>query len=108
MNELRDIATIDNQDPPTLGFPYWDNMIIGGLHQPALKIPVNFKYDGIPDGNSITVKSGKNWIAAEYDSEPREIILEGARLPDECEKITIQIVDEGKHKATYTVTIPGM
>lgn len=108
MNELRDIAAIDNQAPPTLGFPYWDNMIIGGLHQPALKIPVNFKYDGIPDGNSITVKSGKNWIAAEYDSEPREIILEGARLPDEGEKITIQIVDEGKHKATYTVTIPGM
>ena len=107
-NELRDIASIDNQAPPTLGFPYWDNTIIGGLHQPALKIPLNYKYDGIPNGNSITVKSGKNWIAAEYDSEPREIILEGAKLPEEGEKITIQIVDEGKHKATYTVTIPGM
>ena len=40
--------------------------------------------------------------------EPGEIILEGAKLPEEGEKITIQIVDEGKHKASYTITIPGM
>ena len=107
-NELRDIAAIDNQAPPTLGFPYWDNMIINGLHQPALKIPLQFKYNGIEDGNAITIKDGNKWIAAEYDSEPREIVIEGEKLPEEGGKITIQIVDDAKHKASYTITIPGM
>lgn len=107
-NELRDIASIDNRDVPTLGFPYWDNAIIGGVHQPALKIPLLFKYNGVENGNAITVKAGKKWIAAEYDSEPREIILEGERLPDEGENITIQIEDEAKHKASYTIPVPGM
>ena len=54
------------------------------------------------------MKAGKKWIAAEYDSEPREIILEGERLPDEGENITIQIEDEAKHKASYTIPVPGM
>lgn len=107
-NELRDIASIDHQAPPTLGFPYWDNTIIGGLHQPALKIPLQFKYNGVEDGNAITVKAGKQWIAAEYDSEPREIIIEGEKLPEEGGTITIQIQDEAKHKASYTITVPGM
>ena len=107
-NELRDIANIDNPDAPTLGFAYWDNMIIGGVRQTALKIPLMFKYDGIADGNSITVKYKNKWIAAEYDSEPREIILEGERLPDAGESITIQIVDEAKHKVSYEVVIPEM
>lgn len=107
-NELRDIASIDNQAPPTLGFPYWDNTIVDGLHQPALKIPLQFKYNGIEDGNAITVKDGSKWIAAEYDSEPREIVIEGEKLPEEGGKITIQIVDDAKHKASYTITVPGM
>ena len=107
-NELRDIAAIDNQAPPTLGFPYWDNMIIDGVHQPALKIPLQFKYNGIEDGNAITIKDGNKWIAAEYDSEPREIVIEGEKLPEEGGKITIQIVDDAKHKASYTIPVPGM
>lgn len=107
-NELRDIANIDNPDAPTLGFPYWSDIIVGGVRQPALKIPLMFKYDGIADGNAITVKAGKNWIAAEYDSEPREIVLEGEKLPDSGEDISIQIVDEAGHKISYDITIPEM
>lgn len=107
-NELRDIANIDNPDAPSLGFPYWTDMIIGGVHQPALKIPLMFKYDGVADGNAITVKAGKKWIAAEYDSEPREIAIEGAMLPDAGETITLQIVDEAGHKVSYDITIPEM
>ena len=107
-NELRDIANIANEEPPILGFPYWGEMVIGGVRQPALRIPVMFKYDGIPDGNAITVKSGKNWIAAEYDSEPREIVVEGVRVPDAGESLNIQIIDEAGHKASYDIDVPEM
>ena len=107
-NELRDIANIQNNDAPTLGFPYWADSYVNGLSQPVLKIPLLFKYDGVADGNSITVKAGKQWIAAEYDSEPREIIIIADKLPEAGESINIQIVDEAKHKASYDVTIPGM
>jgi rod shape-determining protein MreC len=84
----------------------WDGKSTSGA---VLKeIPLQFKYDGVADGNSITVKAGKKWIAAEYDSEPREIILIADKLPETGETITIQIVDEAKHKVSYDVTIPGM
>lgn len=107
-NELRDIANIDNQEAPTLGFPYWDATMIGGVRQSALKIPLMFKYDGVADGNAITVKYKNKWIAAEYDSEPREIIIEGEKLPDAGEEIILQIVDEAGHKVSYDVAIPEM
>ena len=107
MNEIRDIANIENTEAPTLGFPYWADMMISGVRQPALKIPVLFKYDGIPDGNAITVLVGKKWVAAEYDSEPREIVIEGAQIPEEG-SITIKLVDEAGHKASYNVDIPEM
>ncbi|MBO6135696.1 MAG: M23 family metallopeptidase [Fibrobacter sp.] len=107
-NELRDIASIQNDEPPTLGFPYWADAMAFGLNQPVLRIPLIYKYDGIPDGNAINVKSGKNWIAAEYDSEPREIVILAEKLPDAGEKINIQIQDEAKHKVSYDITIPEM
>jgi len=108
VNEFRDLANIQNDDVPTLGFPYWSDAIAFGINQPVLRIPVMFKYNGIPDGNAITVKAGKTWIAAEYDSEPREIVLLGEKLPEAGGKLSIQIIDEAKHKATYEITIPEM
>lgn len=108
VNELRDIASIDNQEAPIIGFPYWDNTMINGTRQPALKIPLMFKYDGVADGNAITVKVGNKWIAAEYDSEPREIIIEGEKLPDAGEQFVLQITDEAGHKVSYNVVIPEM
>lgn len=107
-NELRDIANIQNDEPPTLGFAYWADAIIGGVRQPVLKIPLLFKYDGIESGNSITVKANNKWIAAEYDSEPREIILEGEKIPEAGETISIQITDEAKHKISYEIVVPEL
>ena len=107
-NELRDIASIENQDVPALGFPYWADAVAFGIKQPVLRIPLIYKYNGIPDGNAITVKSGKTWIAAEYDSEPREIVLLAEKLPEAGEKISIQIVDEANHKVSYNIVIPEM
>ncbi len=107
-NELRDIASIQNEEVPTLGFPYWADAMAFGINQPVLKIPLIYKYNGIENGDAITVKSGKNWIAAEYDSEPREIVILAEKLPEAGEKINIQIQDEAKHKVSYDITIPEM
>lgn len=107
-NELRDIASIDNNEAPTLGFAYWGTTIFGGLHAPALKIPLLYKYAGIENGNAITVKYKGKWIPVEYDSEPRELVILGEQLPEDNETITIQIVDEAGHKASYDVTIPEL
>ena len=108
VNELRDLANIQNDEAPILGFPYWADAVVFGIKQPVLRIPLMYKYDGIPDGNAITVKAGMNWIAAEYDSEPREIVILAEKLPEAGGKISIQITDEAKHKANYDVVIPEM
>lgn len=107
-NELRDIASIASDEAPTLGFPYWGNAFVDGISVPALRIPVMFKYAGIPDGNAITIKASKNWMPAEYDSEPREIVLTGEKIPEAGESISVGIVDEAKHKVTYDITVPEM
>ena len=107
-NELRDLANISDNEGISLGFPYWSDAFVAGVRQVALKIPVFSKYAGIPDGNAITVKYGKKWIAAEYDSEPREIVILGEALPEAEETITIQIVDELKRKTTKTIVVPGI
>ena len=106
-NELRDLANISDEDGFSLGFPYWAETIVGGMYQSALKIPLYARYAGIPDGNAITVKYGNKWIAAEYDSEPREIILLGDALPDAGETISIEITDDSKRKTKKEITIPG-
>ena len=106
-NELRDLAKISDEDGFSMGFPYWTETLVSGQHQSALKIPLYSKYAGIPNGNAITVKYGKKWIAAEYDSEPREIILLGDALPDAGETITIEITDDSNRKITKEITVPG-
>lgn len=106
-NELRDLATISNEEPMDLGFPYWSQSIINGRNMSVLKIPLLFKYTGIASGNSIVVRYKKKWIAAEYDSEPRELIIAGDVLPEAGEQLTIFIYDEAKRKITKTVEIPG-
>ena len=105
-NELRDVALILNEEPMSLGFPYWANSYIEGISQPVLKIPVVYKYDGIANGNAITAKAKNKWIAVEYDSEPRELVLEGTKVPDAGEEITIIIMDEAKHKNKFVITVP--
>ena len=108
LNELRDIANITDSEGISLGFPYWSDAFVAGVRQVALKIPVFSKYAGIPDGNAITVKYKNKWIAAEYDSEPREIVILGDALPEAEEVITIQIVDDSKRKTTKEIVVPGI
>lgn len=108
INELRDIANITDEDGISLGFPYWAETLVGGTYQAALKIPLYSRYAGIPDGNAITVKAGNKWIPAEYDSEPREIIILGDDLPEAGAAVTIQVTDELKRKTTKEFDIPGI
>lgn len=108
INELRDIASINDQRGPILGFAYWSNTIVGGLHVPALKIPVLFRYGGVPNGNAITVKAKNKWIPLEFDSEPNEIVLIGENLPEDGESLNLQIVDDSGRKSSFEVIIPEM
>ncbi len=108
INELRDIASIDNREAPSLGFAYWSNTIVGGRHIPALKIPLIYKYSGLSNGNAVSVKYKNKWIPVVYDSEPRELVIIGELLPEDNETITIQITDEADNKVSHEVTIPEM
>lgn len=107
-NELRDLANISDENGISIGFPYWAETLVGGTYQAALKIPLYSRYAGIPDGNAITVKTGNKWIAAEYDSEPREIIILGEDLPEAGATITIQVIDELKRKTIKEFDVPGI
>ena len=105
VNELRDLANILNKNAPTLGIPYWGKSFIMGKEQDVLRIPTLFRYDGFENGNSIVTTVNDNWIATEYDSEPREIVLEGSRLK-KGDKLHIQLEDEAHNKAEYDMVVP--
>lgn len=108
-NELRDVAAIPpSEEPMSIGYPYWANSYIEGISQPVLKIPLVYKYDGVPNGNAITAKAKGKWIAVEYDSEPRELVLEGSKVPDAGEVINIIVIDEAKRKNKFDVTVPDL
>ena len=107
-NELRDVANITDNDGITLGFPYWSEVFFAGERKLALKIPLFSKYAGVPNGNSITVKAGNKWIAADYDSEPREIVILGDDLPEVGASITVQVTDELKRKTIKEFDVPGI
>ena len=105
VNELRDLANILNKNAPTLGIPYWGKSFIMGKEQDVLRIPTLFRYDGFENGNSIVTTVNGDWIATEYDSEPREIVLEGSRLK-KGDKLHIQLEDEAHNKAEYDMVVP--
>lgn len=107
-NELRDVANITDNDGITLGFPYWSEVFFAGERKLALKIPLFSKYAGVPNGNSIKVKAGNKWIAADYDSEPREIVILGDDLPEVGASITVQVTDELKRKTIKEFDVPGI
>jgi len=105
VNELRDLANILNKTAPTLGTPYWGKSFILGKEQDVLRIPTLFRYDGFENGNSIQTTVNGNWIPTEYDSEPREIVLDERRLK-KGDKLHIQLEDEAHNKAEYDVVVP--
>jgi hypothetical protein len=97
-----------SEEPMSIGYPYWANSYIEGISQPVLRIPLVYKYDGVPNGNAITAKAKGKWIAVEYDSEPRELVLEGTKVPDAGENISIIVIDEAKRKNKFDVTVPDL
>ena len=107
-NELRDISWLNDTEAPTLGTPYWEKSMIYGKKEDVLRIPVLYKYAGILNGNAINVTNGSQWIAAEFDSEPKEIVLDKKKLPPEGGKITIELEDEAGNKAKYEISVPKM
>ena len=70
-----------------------------------LRIPTLFRYDGFENGNSIQTTVNGNWIPPEYESEPREIVLDGRRLKKD-DKLHIQLEDEAHNKAEFDVVVP--
>ncbi|MFA6835936.1 MAG: M23 family peptidase [Fibrobacteraceae bacterium] len=106
-NELRDIGFISDTTAPELGEMRLDSAYIAGKKSPVLRIPVIDKESGIPNGNAIQAsdQTGK-YIYAEYDSEPKEIILKISDLPTQNEPFTIKISDEAGNSRTFELRAP--
>lgn len=108
MNELRDIGSIADTTAPTLGTPYLATAPVVGIQTQVVRIPVIEKYAGIENGNAINAYAvegdSAKWIYAEYDSEPKEIVLEKAMCGN---KVKIEIKDEVGNAASYQVDIPN-
>ena len=108
MNEMRDVASIIDTTAPAFGNPYWASASVMGKSEPVLRVPVIEKFAGIKNGNAIKVllKDSTHWIPVEYDSEPKEIVLEKRFLQDSLKTVEIEIEDELQNKAKYEIQIP--
>ena len=106
MNEIRDLAAIVDTIPPKLGTPYLATAKIVGADAPVVRIPVVEPYAGLKNGNAINAFNAEGeWLYAEFDSEPSEIVIEASLL--KCGKtFRIDIEDELKNKASYTLELP--
>lgn len=108
MNELRDIGSVTDTTAPALGAPYLATAPVTGIQTQVVRIPVIEKYAGIENGNAINAYAlegdSSKWIYAEYDSEPKEIVLEKAICGS---KVKIEIQDEAGNAASYFVEIPN-
>jgi hypothetical protein len=98
-NELRDIASIQDSIPPAPGVPYFKNE--------KLRIPVIEQYAGIRNGNSFKVNSLEEpWITAEYDSDPKELVIKKELLPPAGDSISVFMQDVLGNAKTYSIIIP--
>lgn len=106
MNEIRDLAAIVDTLPPRLGAPYLATAKVIGAEAPVVRIPVIEPYAGIKNGNAINAyNSGGEWIYAEFDSEPSEIVIETSLLKG-GKAFKIDIEDEVGNKASYDLELP--
>ena len=105
---MRDVASIIDTTAPAFGNPYWASASVMGKSEPVLRVPVIEKFAGIKNGNAIKVllKDSTHWIPVEYDSEPKEIVLEKRFLQDSLKTVEIEIEDELQNKAKYEIQIP--
>ena len=107
-NELRDIGFIADTTAPEIGEIQMDKAFIAGQEQPVIRIPLIEKESGIANGNAIKAYSGKKpFIYAEYDSEPREIVLIQSDLPKAGENFFISIRDEAGNRKTFEICVPS-
>ena len=106
-NELRDIGFISDTTAPELGEIRMDKAFIAGKEQQVIRIPLIEKESGIANGNAIKAYSSENpFIYAEYDSEPREIVLIQSDLPKAGENFFISIRDEAGNRKTFEICVP--
>lgn len=106
-NELRDIGFIADTTAPELGEIREDKAFIAGKEQPVIRIPIIEEESGIANGNAIRAYSSeKKFIYAEYDSEPREIVIARSDLPKAGENFFISIRDEAGNRKTFKIRIP--
>lgn len=106
-NELRDIGFIADTTAPELGEIREDKAFIAGKEQPVIRIPIIEEESGIANGNAIRAYSSeKEFIYAEYDSEPREIVIAQSDLPKAGENFFIAIRDEAGNRKTFKIRIP--
>lgn len=108
INEVRDIASIADTLPPTLGNPYFAFAIVAGKKDSVIRIPVIETGSGLKNGNAINVftENREQWIPVEFDSEPNELVLEKRNLPKDIKSFWVTIEDEIGNQATYRVEIP--
>lgn len=108
MNEIRDIASIIDTLAPLPLTPYFAKAPVAGIPSVVLRIPIVEKGSGIKNGNAIkaTLESGE-WIYAEYDSEPNEIVIESRHLPKGTQKIFLWLEDEVGNQETYPISLPN-
>ena len=85
-----------------------DKAFIAGKEQQVIRIPLIEKESGIANGNAIKAYSSENpFIYAEYDSEPREIVLIQSDLPKAGENFFISIRDEAGNRKTFEICVPS-
>lgn len=107
-NELRDIGFIADTTAPELGEIRMDKAFIAGHEQPVIRIPLIEKESGIANGNAIEAHSSeKPFIYAEYDSEPREIVIAQSDLPKPGESFFLSVCDEAGNRKTFEIRVPS-
>lgn len=100
--DLRDVALRKDTLAPVPGQLRNTTIMVRGKPVEALRIPVLELGSGIPHGNAVQAFQDTRWIPAEYDSDPREIILEVRHLTTGI-PILLHLEDEMGNRATYSL-----
>ncbi len=107
-SELRDIGFIADTTAPEIGEIRMDKAFVAGTEQAVLRIPLVETESGIANGNAIKAFSTeKPFIYAEYDSEPREIVLVASDLPSPGKSLFLSIRDEAGNHKTFEIPVPS-
>jgi len=106
LDELRDIASLSDTTAPRLGVPYTGQVMAYGRFVPSLRIPVLDDLSGADFSCLSAYDSKGKWIALDYDSEPKELVFDYARLPAPGQNLTVELCDEAGNKSRSVIQIP--